>query len=81
MKLSKRLNITSKEQCYIFIDNRRNIYQNYSPWILSQYPGEGERINREPKRKTDLEIFEQNDYIDLENIKNEKGIWELYNEN
>lgn len=34
-----------------------------------------------PKEKTDLEIFEQNDYIDLEDIKNEKGIWELYDEN
>ena len=33
------------------------------------------------KEKTDLEIFEQNNYIDLGDIKNEKGIWELYNEN
>ena len=34
-----------------------------------------------PKEKADLEIFEQNGYIDLENVKNEKGIWELYDEN
>ena len=34
-----------------------------------------------PKEKTDLEIFKQNDYINLEDIKNEKGIWELYDEN
>ena len=34
-----------------------------------------------PKEKADLEIFEQNSYIDLEDVKNEKGIWELYDEN
>lgn len=34
-----------------------------------------------PKEKADLEIFEQNDYIDLENVNKEKGIWELYDEN
>ena len=34
-----------------------------------------------PKEKADLEIFEQNSYIDLEDVKNEKGIWELYDKN
>ena len=35
-----------------------------------------------PKQKIDLEISEQNDrYIDLDKITNEKGIWELYDEN
>ena len=34
-----------------------------------------------PKEKANLEIFEQNSYIDLEDVKNEKGIWELYDEN
>lgn len=38
-------------------------------------------LTEKQKEKTDLEIFEQNDFIDLEDIKNEKGIWELYNEN
>lgn len=38
-------------------------------------------LTENQKEKTDLEIFEQNDYIDLGDIKNEKGIWELYNEN
>lgn len=33
-----------------------------------------------PKQKTDLEIFEENDYIDLSDIGNEKGIWELYDD-
>ena len=37
--------------------------------------------NENPKEKADLEIFEQNSYIDLEDVKNEKGIWELYDEN
>jgi hypothetical protein len=41
----------------------------------------------EPKEKCDLEIFEQNidneikNYIDLDDIANGKGIWELYDEN
>ena len=38
-------------------------------------------LTENQKEKTDLEIFEQNDYIDLKDIKNEKGIWELYDEN
>ena len=38
-------------------------------------------LTENQKEKTNLEIFEQNDYIDLEDIKNEKGIWELYDEN
>ena len=38
-------------------------------------------LTENQKEKTDLEIFEQNDYIDLEDIKNEKGMWELYDEN
>lgn len=32
------------------------------------------------KQKIDLEISEQNGYIDLDDIKNEKGIWELYDD-
>lgn len=42
----------------------------------------------EPKEKSDLEIFEQNiddsiknNYIDLDDIVNVKGMWELYDEN
>ena len=38
-------------------------------------------LTENPKEKTDLEIFEQNGYIDLKDIKTEKGIWELYDEN
>ena len=34
-----------------------------------------------PNQKSDLEILKQNSYIDLEDVKNEKGIWELYDEN
>lgn len=35
-----------------------------------------------PKQKIDLEILEQNSgYIDLDKITEEKGIWELYDEN
>lgn len=32
------------------------------------------------KQKIDLEISEQNGYIDLDDVKNEKGIWELYDD-
>lgn len=38
-------------------------------------------LTENQKEKTDLEILKQNGYIDLEDIKNEKGIWELYDEN
>lgn len=34
-----------------------------------------------PNQKTDLEISKQNGYIDLDDVANEKGIWELYDEN
>lgn len=34
-----------------------------------------------PKEKADLEIFKQNGYIDLDDVKTGKGIWELYDEN
>ena len=42
---------------------------------------EADASTENPKEKTDLEIFEQNGYIDLEDIKTEKGIWELHDEN
>ena len=42
---------------------------------------EADASTENPKEKADLEIFEQNSYIDLEDVKNEKGIWELYDEN